>query len=174
MVKRNERPVTDFFYDKTFHPVEGQVGTDPWKSVASLGASAVELLSALIDPGVEVRPDELEFVLNYRFSTITSNTGSLDYNWKIRSEDYIGYASGGVPTLKVDSYVALSPSYSHSIAGSTHSAGSLTGYFSVASLPHGAPFRVVLTAKAQAADKLVGQVHNSSYVRLIGRVVPGT
>ena len=171
-MRRSVRPNVDWVYDRVFPLADGQVSTDgsQYSAVATITTSAVEILSILIDPGVTLELDKIQFGLTQKFYNFTSSNGSLHFNWKARSEYRFDGASG--PMATQSSYVAISPSYSTGVTGSSTTEAVLGGYFPVGTLPK-APIRLVLTGLCLAANGMGGRVKNSSYVRLVGRVIPG-
>ena len=161
---------TEVLQTFVLHPVGGLVATDGvvYSAVATVGTTAVEVFSQLIDPGMDVKLTELEVGLTQRFNNlIATSVGSIAYYWRARQNNqatlgaWLGIMatqSKGVPTSGV----------SEDPAEDTFS-----GYIPVGSLPE-APFDISLMAVALVASSFVVDAKNSSYIKLVGAVIPGT
>ena len=152
------------------HPVGGLVATDGvvYSAVATVGTTAVEVFSSLIDPGVDMALREIEVGLTQRFNNLdAASVASLSYYWRVRQNNqatlgaWLGIMatqSRGVPTSGVSGDPAED---------------TFSGYIPVGSLPE-APFDISLMAVALVASSFVVDAKNSSYIKLVGAVIPGT
>ncbi len=158
--------VTELFQTYTKHFGEGLVPTDGIQrtSVATFGLTAVEILNELIDPGVDMTLQELQVGLTQRFTELTGGTtsGSLAYYWEARQES--------VATTR--GYVNITGTFAKGVASGASAEDTFSGYVPVGSVPQ-APFRLRLTADSLYADAYTGDIKNSSFVRLVGIVIPG-
>ena len=152
------------------HPVANLLATDGVQisAVATVGTTAVEVFTKLIDPGMDMRLLELEVGLTGRFDNLIANSvGSIAYYWRARrniqgtqhawlglmATQGIGVATGGATGDPKDD--------------------TFSGYVPVGSLAD-APFDLSLMAVAIVASSMLVSVKNSSYIKLIGAVIPGT
>ena len=151
------------------HLVEGQVATDGvvYSSVATFGTTAVDVIDELIDPGMPLELQQIEVGLTQRFTELSNAVGSIFYHWRAREEwDALG-------TKNTGAWVILRGTLSKGIGSLANSEDTLSGYVGIGTLPR-APFRLRLTAQTLNAAQFRGEVKNSSYVRLVGTVIPGT
>lgn len=148
-------------------PVVGLMATDGvvYSPIATVGTTAVEVFSTLLDIGVDLKLLLAEVGLTQKFTNkVSSMVGSLLYYWQLRQEN-VATVRGW---LNITGTMARGvPSGVGSLSEDTFS-----GYADVGSLPE-APIRARLMAIALGADALSGQVKNSSYVKLVGAVIPG-
>lgn len=149
----------------------GNVATDGvvYSPIATFGTTAFEILSELVDPGYSMELQTIEVGLTQHFTELLNAVGSLVYHWKAR-EEYYDSSQG---TIYTRSYVGIQATLSKGIGSLSTSEDTLSGYLSVGSFPH-APVRFVLTALGLVASSMSGKVKNSSYVKLVGCVIPGT
>ncbi len=149
----------------------GNVATDGvvYSPIATFGTTAVEVLNELVDPGYSMDLKTVEVGLTQRFTELLNAVGSLVYHWKAR-EEYYDSAQGSIYTK---SYIGIQATLSKGIGSLLTSEDTLSGYLSTGSFPH-APIRLVLTAVGLVAATMSGKVKNSSYVKLVGVVIPGT
>lgn len=159
--------------EKTYirHLGEGNVATDGvvYAPIATCGTTGVEVLNELIDPGYGMDLKQIEVGLTQSFTELLSANGSLRFQWKAR-EEYYDAAQGSIHT---NSYVGIHGTQAKSFTTGQTLEDTLSGYLSVGSFAH-APLRFVLTAACGSAIGISGKVKNSSYVRLVGTVIPGT
>jgi len=165
------RPGVELLQVYTRYLGEGQIATDGlvYSSVATFGTTAVDVVNELIDPGFGLGLKHCELGLTQKFQGLNGSfVASMNYYWQARSEwdDPVG-------TTRTGAYVNLSGTYQKAVGTLTTSEDTLSGYVPVASLPV-APFRLKLTAIGIQAAVCTGKVKNSSYVRLVGTVIPGT
>lgn len=153
------------------HIVDGLVATAgiQYSSVATFGTTAVQVFNKLIDPGYTIKLKECEVGLTQRFTGLNGSlVGSIMYHWTARSEyeDPVG-------TFRTSSYVNITGTYQKAVGTLTTSDDTFSGYIETGgSLPF-APVRLVLTAVGIQPSVCEGKVKNSSYVRMVGVVVPG-
>ena len=165
------RRSVDLLQSFTQHLGEGLVATDGvvYSPVATFGTTAVEVLNQLIDPGFDLSLKELEVSLVQKFTEKTGGTtaGSIAYTWDARSEWY-----DPVGTIRTSAYVNLVGTLTKGVASGASSEDTLEGYVPVGSVPN-APVRIRLLARSLYASAFTGQVKNTSYVRMVGIVIPG-
>ena len=150
------------FIDKL---VSGLVATNgvQYSPVATFGTIAVAILSKLIDPGMELALSQIEVGLTQRFTERAGATGTLNYSWQVRRRD------GGTTAA----WATITPLLTKGIASGANSEDTLSGFIAVGTLP-AAPFDIQLTALGLVASSMTGEVKSSSYVKLVGSVIPGT
>jgi len=170
------RAGVDREYEKVFPLADGAVATDgiQYSAVASFGTTAVAILTKTIDPGFTVKLDKLEVGLTKRFTGLNGSfIGSISYWWTIQPKNY-NIPSGGAIAQVSGTTINISGTMNLSVGTLTTADDTLSGYVPVGSVPF-APFEIILNAydKARAAA-CTGKVKNSSYVKLIGTVLPGT
>ena len=146
----------------------GQVATDgvQYSTAATVGTvgAVVAILSETIDPGVDLRLKKIEVGLTQRFTNkLAAYQASLSYYWQARRD--------GIGTLQ---WLALTPTIQKNVASGIGSLSedTVSGFINVASLSQ-TPIVIRLMAFAHRDNNLSGDVKNSSYVRLIGSVIPG-
>jgi len=156
----------------TEHLGQGLVATDgiQFSPVATVGTTAVTVLDELIDPGENWDIKELEVSFVQKFTELTGGTtaGSLSYYWQIRSE--YRDAAGVEATTN---FVAVNTAVGMGIASAANAENTVEGYVIVGSIPK-APVRIQMKATALYADAFEAKVKNTSYVRMVGTVIPGT
>lgn len=156
--------------------VEGQVATDGvvYSAVATVGTTAIAVLNRTLDIGIDLEPLVLELSLTQRFDNLKADSvGTINYYWQAR-QTYIATQAGWAP---------ISPTISKGVPTSgvsgDPSEDTLSGYYPVASLPklagefQGRGLELRLMAFGLVPSGLVGQVKNSSEIRLVGAVIPG-
>ena len=161
----------------TLHLVDGLVATDgvQYSSVATVGTTAVEVFSKVVDPGIDLDLKELEVSFTQRFDNLNAAlVGSMVYYWQARQR--------GVSTQSA--WISLTGTYAKNVPTSgvtgDPSEDTFSGYLPVASLPplaapeQGRGVEVRLMAVAFSAAHLGGQVKNDSFVTFVGSVIPGT
>ena len=153
-----------------YHFGAGVVATDgvQYTTAATFGTAALEIVNQLIEPGYGMYLKEIQVGLTQKFTNLLNAVGSLTYSWKARSEYTDPRGS-----KHVESYYALSATYGKGIGSLSNSEDTLSGYLPPESVI-AAPVRMVLTAQGLAASTMTGAVKNSSFVRLLGIVIPGT
>lgn len=163
------RPGVDVFYDKSHPIVAGAIPTDgvQYSAIATFGTTNVDILSKLVDPGYPLELQFLEVGLTQSFTELLSATGSLTYYWRARSEHVNPQG-----TKVTGSYVNLTGTYQKGLTTGQTLTDTFSGYLDVGSIPY-APVRFVLTAVGLSAATMSAKVKNSSYVRMVGVVIPG-
>jgi len=166
-----EARITDIFY-----PVTGQVATDGvvYSPVATVGTTALEVFTALIDPGVTIGLQQLGVGLTQTITGVSAaNGGSINYYWRVRTEaDILGTQN----LLKkfTGAYVNITGTYLRPVgtliaAEDTFSHNAVT----IGSIPF-APIRISLMAQTDNLAALYTvKVKNSSFVQLKGIAIPG-
>ena len=175
-VKPGIRPSVPVPVDITLHPWgAGLVPTDgvQYSDVATFGTVDAALANELISLPYSMDLMELEVGLTQRLTELTDAVGSLNYWWQAREEYKDPVATLGRIGLVTGAWLPLTGTYSKGIGSLANSEDTFAGRVSVASLPH-APFRIQLRAAGLVASTMTGEVKSSSYVRLIGNVIPGT
>mgnify|MGYP001571141093 CR=1 FL=1 len=166
--------VAPLFYEYIEYLGAGLVATSgiQYSAVVTFGTVAAEILNQLIDPGVDLGLRQLEIGFTQRFTERVggTTTGSLVYYWEGREEWF--ERAGAVGTLRTGSWTALGATLAKGIASGANSEDSLAGFVPVTSIPH-ASVRVRLMGQALWANAFTGEVKNSSYVRMVGLVIPG-
>lgn len=158
-----------------YHPVTGNVATDGvvYSSVATVGTTAVEVFTSLIDPGVTVGLQELTVGLTQKFTGLNGSVaGSLGYYWRVRTEANV-LGSGGTYVPLTGAYVSAHATLSKLVGTLLSYEDTLSGYIPLGSIPY-APVRISLMAGGLAAANLKGEVKNSSFVAFKGIAIPGT
>ena len=159
------------------HFGEGAVATDgvQYSTAMTVATTGVAVFNELIDPGFQLKIQQVEVGLTFKTTHLGSTAGSLMFYWQAKS-DYKGTGwFDPVGTLRSCSYVMITNGTMGSSIGSAVSNSyehTLSGYLPVASLP-AAPIRLRLIAQ-QTANFFTVKVKNSSYVKLVGVVIPGS
>ena len=155
------------------HFGQGMVATDGvvYSSVVTFGTADTEILNQLVDPGFGMNLDEVEVGLTQRFVELGLGTGTISYYWQIRSEgQYLGTTGKGVATIM--NYYNMTGTYVKGVASAAASEDTFAGFLAIANVPR-APFRVLLTARANQNAVFTGRVKNSSFIQLSGIIIPG-
>ena len=150
--------------------VGGQIATDgvQYSAIATVGTGGTVVFTKRIDPGVDLTLKSLEVGLTQRFNNLlATSVVSLSYWWRARV-DNVGTSNQNWQTLS-----ALAKGIPTSGVAGDPVEDTLSGFFPVGSLPE-APFILDLIAQGLVASGLTGEVKNSSYVKLVGIVIPGT
>lgn len=152
--------------------VEGAVATDGvvYSPAILTNPSAplpYPVLTKLIDPGVDLRLTNIEVGLTQRWDNLNAaQSFPVVYGWHMRNR------SGGTigSWITLGTFSKTMPT--HGVTGDpfedTHSS-----YVSVATMPE-APLELKLEASVASGYNLTGEVKNSSYIKLIGIVIPGS
>ena len=152
----------------------GLIATDGvvYAGTIAYGTTAANVVDELINPGVTMRARKVEVGLTQLFTGANGSfNGSLSYYWQARSE-YVDWASG-VGTLKTGSWVPLVGTLQKTVGTLATSEDTLSGRIDVGSLTH-FPARFRLTAFAHTNPSGNCKMKNSSYIKIIGEVIPGT
>ena len=170
-MRRNVQPgpvnmVVDQLQSLTYYPVEGLVATDGivYGAISTVGTTAVEILNKLIDPGIDWKLHQIEVGLTQKFTELIGGTtnASLAYYWQAKQEN--------VATIR--DWINISGTLAKGIASNAAVEDTLAGFVPVGSIPE-SPIRFRLMAQAIVDSSMTGKVKNSSYIRLIGSVIPG-
>ena len=169
------RTGVEFLQTYTEHLGAGLVATDgvQYSAVATFGTTAIEVLNQFIDPGVNLYLKELQVGFTQRFDNLKATSiGSLAYHWQIRPE-YVNPQG----TQVTGAYTNITGTYAKSIPTSgvagDPAEDTFSGYVAVGSVP-AAPIRIVLTARGLVDASMTGEVKNSSFIKMIGAVIPGS
>ena len=157
------------YYQTYLHHFEmnAAVATDgiQYSPVATVGTTAIEILSEMIDLDLILRLKSIEVGLTQRFSNLGASlqASMAGYYWE-GAREKIG------TTLN---WVNITGTLTKNIPTSSNSEDTFSGYLPVASLPE-TPLRFRLVANGIIAGSFYGQVKSSSYIKLIGSIIPGT
>lgn len=163
-------PTIEVLKEFVFPLVSGLVATDGvvYSPVGTVGTANSSIHDVIIDLGFKLALRSIEVGLTQRFDNqLTNSVASLDYYWQVRSQPH-GSTYGWVNIQ--GTYTKVVPT--SGVAGDP-AEDTFSGYLSVASLPF-TPIRIELTARGSVMDALRGQVKNSSFIKLMGIVIPGT
>ena len=174
MLKRNYR---EEWFDEVFPLTNGLVATDgvQYSAIATFGTTAVQILSSLIDPGFNVALKKIEVGLTQSFTGLNGSfVASMNYYWQVRSEYKEIGGTPSAPYEKQSALVNITGTYQKAVGTLAASEDTFSGYIPIGSLPY-APVRLILTAIGpDRAAVCQGRVKNSSYIRLVGNIIPGT
>lgn len=152
----------------------GIVATDGvvYAGTVAYGTLPVEIVDEVIDFGINMRTHSIQVGLTQKFTGVNGSfNGSLTYYWQARSE-YIDFA-GGTPTHKTGNYVNITGTLQKTVATLGTSEDTLSGYIDVGSLTH-FPARFQLVVFAHTNPSGNGKMKNSSFIKVVGEVIPGT
>lgn len=174
--KRFPQSVINIPYEKVMPFVDGAVSTDgvqySYVGTAVGTAATFEVFNKLLDPGVNINNVDIYFTATQKFTGLNGSfMGSLTYYWRARSEALV--PSGGFNVLKTGEWVNLTGTYRKGIGTLVAVEDTFTGYIGRLSLPE-TPIRVSLVAQANTDTNIRGEVKNSSLIKLVGSVIPGT
>lgn len=162
----------DIFQSFT-HPLGlGAIATDgvQYSVAGTVGTTAVTVFTELIDPGVDLSIKKLQVGLTFKTTHLGSAAGSLMFYWQMRTEGW----HDPVGTLRNSSYVTITGA---TLGGPVGSAvnntyeHTVSGYVPVGSVP-ATPIRLNLIAE-MTANWFTVQMKNSSFVKMVGVVIPG-
>ena len=154
----------------SIHPVGGLVATDgvQHSAVVTVGTTAIEVFTALIDPGVDLKLKEVYVGLTQKFDNQqAASVGSLTYHWRARQNNQATQGSWHAIMATQSKLVATSGATGDPVTDT------FSGYIPVATLSE-APFDLSLMAVSSMDNSLLAQVKNSCRVDLVGVVIPGT
>lgn len=148
----------------TKHLVDGLCPTSgiQYSPVATLGTATLSVLDILIDPGVDFALQEIEVGLTQKFTNLKDAVGSLTYFWEARQES--------IATTRA--YTRITADITKGIGSLSNSEDTFSGYINVGSVSE-APIRLRLMAVGLAASSMECKVKSSSYVQLLGVIIPG-
>ena len=158
----DEIPVrAGFFTDFEDRLVSGALTEDgtQYSSEVTTGAADtdVTVLSKLINPVLEGRILLVEFGLTADFKAVSSGTADLIWKWQARNKD--------------GTWVDLHSAVTETDIGTTYVSRTRSGYFTPEADFQNVPFEVRLVLQCNELDEGKARVRNSSYVRVIYRVV---
>ena len=158
----DEIPVrAGFFTDFEDRLVSGALTEDgiQYSSEVSTGAADtdVTVLSKLINPVLEGRILLVEFGLTADFKAVSSGTADLIWKWQARNKD--------------GTWVDLHSAVTETDIGTTYKSRTRSGYFTPEANFQDVPFEVRLILQCNELNEGRARVKNSSYVRVIYRVV---
>ncbi len=117
----------------------------------------VDVLARLVDPGLEGDILWVEFGLTAEFKAVSSATADLIWKWQARNKD--------------GTWVDLHPAVTETDIGTTYKSRTRSGYFTPEANFNHVPFEVRLILQGNEANEGRAKVKNSSYIRVIYRVV---
>ena len=165
IVARDEIPVrAGFFTDFEDRLVSGELTADgiQWSSeVTSAGAGVnTDVLAKLIDPVHEGKIILVEFGLTAWFRQMGASGEATDLRWQWQARN------------KNDTWVNLHPEVTEpSSEADTNYERTRSGYATIVANFNAVPFEIRLRFRTSLANKGKAKVKNSSYVRVIYRVV---
>jgi len=162
IVAPDEIPVrAGFFTDFEDRLVSGALTEDgiQYSSEVTTGAANtdVTVLSKLINPVLEGEILLVEFGLTADFKAVSSDTADLIWKWQARNKD--------------GTWVDLHSAVTETNIGTTYKSRTRSGYFTHEANFQNVPFEVRLILQCNELNEGRARVKNSSYVRVIYRVV---
>ncbi len=162
IIAPDEIPVrAGFFTDFEDRLVSGVLTEDgvQYSSEVTTGAADtdVTVLSKLINPVLEGRVLLVEFGVTADFKAVSSGTADLIWKWQARNKD--------------GTWVDLHSAVTETDIGLTYESRTRSGYFTPEANFQNAPFEVRLILQCNELNEGRARVKNSSYVRVIYRVV---
>lgn len=155
------------------NPVTGQVATDgiQYSAVTTFGTADTEVWNALINPGFQLENQWLKVGITQSFTGLpATSVASISYYLRGRNEWFD--LKGAIGTLRTSTYATLSALYQKAVGTALTSEDSLMGNISVGTISK-TPFRLSLMARGSAAAIATGKVKNSTYIELVGNIIPG-
>lgn len=154
----------------------GAVATDgiQYSGVVTFGTTATEVINELVDPGFSMRlVGDLEVGFTQKFEGLNASfVGTIMYYWQARTEYLDLLGSGGVLAPVTGSWIPLLGTLSKATGTLTTSEDTLSGYIPVGSITH-APVRFRLMAQSLVPNS-TGKVKNSSRIKMVGNILPGS
>ena len=162
IVAPDEIPVrAGFFTDFEDRLVSGALTEDGIQNSPEVTTGAADTdvtgLSKLINPVLEGRILLVEFGLTADFKAVSSGTADLIWKWQARNKDGI--------------WVDLHSAVTETDIGTTYESRTRGGYFTPEANFQNVPFEVRLILQCNELNEGKARVKNSSYVRVIYRVV---
>jgi len=162
IVAPNEIPVrVDINRDFEDRLVSGDLASDGVQysdEVTTGDADAdVDVLTKVVDPGLEGDILWVEFGLTAEFKAVSSSTADLIWKWQARNKD--------------GTWVDLHSAVTETDIGTTYESRTRSGYFEPETNFNYVPFEVRLILQCNEANEGKAKVKNSSYVRVIYKVV---
>ena len=162
IIAPDEIPVrAGFFTDFEDRLVSGALTEDGIQYSTEVATSAadtdVTILSKLINPVLEGGILLVEFGLTADFKAVSSGTADLIWKWQARNKD--------------GTWVDLHSAVTETNIGTTYKSRTRSGYFTPEANFQNVPFEVRLIFQCNELNEGRAKVKNSSYVRVIYRVV---
>ena len=162
IVAPDEIPVrAGFFTDFEDRLVSGALTEDgvQYSSEVTTGAADtdVTVLSKLINPVLEGGILLVEFGVTADFKAVSSDTADLIWKWQARNKD--------------GTWADLHSAVTETNIGTTYKSRTRSGYFTPEANFQNVPFEVRLILQCNELNEGRARVKNSSYVRVIYRVV---
>jgi len=162
IVAPDEIPVrAGFFTDFEDRLVSGALTEDgvQYSSEITTGAADtdVTVLSKLINPVLEGGILLVEFGVTADFKAVSSGTADLIWKWQARNKD--------------GTWVDLHSAVTETNIGTTYKSRTRSGYFTPEANFQNVPFEVRLILQCSELNEGRARVKNSSYVRVLYRVV---
>jgi len=162
IIAPDEIPVrAGFFTDFEDHMVSGALTEDgiQYSSEVTTGTADtdVTVLSKLINPVLEGEILLVEFGVTADFKAVSSATADLIWKWQARNKD--------------GTWVDLHSAVTETDIGTTYISRTRSGCFTPEANFQNVPFEVRLTLQCNELNEGRARVKNSSYVRVIYRVV---
>ena len=155
--------------------INANVATDgvQYSSIATFGTTAAEIYNQLVDNGFNLTLKNLKVGLTQMFTGLNGSfVGSINYYWEARSEG-VRIGSGGTPVALTGAWVNITGTYIKSVPTLLTSEDTFSGEVNLGSLPI-APVRLRLVAiNPDRAVGVQGKVKSSSYIQMVGLVIPG-
>ncbi len=117
----------------------------------------VDVLARLVDPGLDGNVLWVEFGLTAEFRAVSSATADLVWKWQARNKD--------------GSWVDLHPAVTETNIGTSYLSRTRSGYFTPVANFQEVPFEVRLILQCNEASEGRAKVKNSSYIRVVYKVV---
>ena len=146
------------FEDRLVSGALTEDGTQYSAEVTTVDADVdVDVLSKVIAPGLEGDILWVEFGLTAEFKAVSSGTADLIWKWQARNKD--------------GTWVDLHPAVTETDIGTTYKSRTRSGYFEPETNFNHVPFDIRLILQCNQASQGRARVKNSSYVRVIYKVV---
>ncbi len=160
----------------TKHLGAGLIATDgvQYSAVVTFGTTATELINELVNPGYSVQlMADMEVGLTQRITGLNgSYIGTHAYYWQAREEYVDPVGTSGNPIIRTGSWINISGTLAKATGTALAVSDTLSGYIPIGSIAH-APVRFRLMGEALIPNSS-GEVKSSSYIKLVGNVIPGT
>ena len=117
----------------------------------------VDVLSKVVDPGLEGDILWVEFGLTVEFKAVSSGTADLIWKWQARNKN--------------GTWVDLHSAVTETDIGTTYKSRTRSGYFTPVANFQEVPFEIRLILQCNEATQGRAKVKSSSYVRVIYKVV---
>lgn len=144
-----------------------------YSTAVTFGTIQATIISELVDPGFNLQlTSPMEVGITSRITEVDADySGSMIFAYDAREEWTDPVGTIGVPIKRTGDWVQLSATYSKSTGSNTALSDTFSGYIPLGSIAR-APVRIRLQAVG-LQPTMKGEIKNSSYIRLIGNVIPG-